>query len=136
MKNLFRLSILAIVLMATFTACKDDEPTANVRIESVGSDLGGDVTGDGGSTTQSFQWNNSLSTAEYNMDITAGRGGSFQLQLIDADGNTVLDRTLVKGQGDDSRSGVSTAGTAGSWTVIVTLTNFSGDGSFSLSPGN
>ncbi|MDX1373758.1 MAG: hypothetical protein R3321_14890, partial [Nitrososphaeraceae archaeon] len=65
MRNLFRLSILAILFMVAFTACKDDEPTANVSIESVGADLGGDVSGDGGSTTQSFQWNNSLSTAEY-----------------------------------------------------------------------
>lgn len=136
MKNLVKHSILSLLLIVSLTSCQEEEPTANVSVNSVGSDFGGDVTGDGGSTVRSYEWNNSLTTAEFNMDITASKGGSFQLELIDAEGVTVLDRTLVKGQGDDSRSGVSSAGTAGTWRVLITLTNFNGDGSFSLSPGN
>ena len=124
-------------LLISLSGCnKDDELTASVSINAVGSDLGGDVTGNGGSTTTTYTWNNPLTTADYNMDMTAGSGGSFQIMIADADGTVVLTQALVKGQGDDSRSGVTGIGSAGDWTITVTLTNFVGDGSFSLSPGN
>ena len=70
------------------------------------------------------------------MDITAASGGSFQLIIKDANGSTVLNNTLTKGVGDDSASGVTNSGTEGDWQITVTLTNFNGDGSFSISPGN
>ena len=70
------------------------------------------------------------------MDITAAKGGSFQLLVKDANGKVVLDKTVVAGQGEDSRSGVTTAGASGEWTVTVNLTDFIGDGSFSLSKGD
>ncbi len=134
-----RSSFLAIAfLMANLllvTACKED-PMASVSFNEVGDTLGGDVTGDGGSTTRTYTWNNSLPTADYNMDITASAGGSFNLRITDPTGKVVLDQTLVVGQGDDSKSGVTTSGAAGNWTVTITLTDFDGDGSFSLSPGN
>ena len=117
-KNVKLLLLLSIVGLSSvlLTSCKE-ELFATVTFTETGSDLGGDVTGDGGSRTQSYKWNNSLSIA-------------------DADGNNVLNQTLVVGQGDDSKSGVSNSGTAGEWTVTVTLTDFNGDGSFSISPGN
>lgn len=137
MKNLISSLFLAsLVLCFTVSCSDDDEPTASVTIEAVGSDLGGDVTGNGGSRTQAFTWTNPSTTAEFNMDITAASGGSFTLTIADADGQVVNTRTLVKGQGDDSASGVSSAGTSGDWTITVALVNFSGDGSFSISPGN
>ncbi|MEQ8882675.1 MAG: hypothetical protein RLQ12_23750 [Cyclobacteriaceae bacterium] len=126
--------LLASVALLT-TGCKD-EPMASVSINETGSDVGGDVTGDGGSTTRSYKWNNPLTTVDYNMDITAAKGGSFNLSITDAGGTSVLNQTLTVGQGDDSKSGVSAAGTSGEWTITVTLTDFNGDGSFSISPGN
>jgi hypothetical protein len=36
----------------------------------------------------------------------------------------------------DSFSGVSSAGTAGIWTITISVSNFNGDGSFTLSEGN
>ncbi|MDN5202770.1 hypothetical protein QQ008_15380 [Fulvivirgaceae bacterium BMA10] len=135
-RSIYSLLILGILTMA-FAACSDEEEaTASVSINSVGSDFGGDVVGNGGSTTQSFTWNNPLATADYNMDITAVAGGNFQLTITDSDGATVLNQSLTKGQGDDSRSGVTEIGSSGNWTITITLTNFAGDGSFSLSPGN
>ena len=119
-----------------FASCEKDGPTATVSINETGSDLGGDVTGNGGSTSRTYTWNNPLTTVDWNMDITATIGGSFQLAIKDPDGSTMLDQTLTSGQGDDSKSGVSSAGTAGAWTIIINLTNFNGDGSFSISPGN
>ncbi|MEQ9219521.1 MAG: hypothetical protein RLO17_15825 [Cyclobacteriaceae bacterium] len=132
-------SLIALMLITGslfISSCGEEDPTASVSINETGSDLGGDVTGDGGSTVRSYKWNNSLRTIDYNMDITAAKGGSFTLSVADADGTSVLNQTLVVGQGDDSKSGVSATGTSGEWTITVTLTDFNGDGSFSISPGN
>lgn len=126
-----------IGLMSLSSCNKDDDaPFATVSINETGSDLGGDVTGDGGSTSESYVWNNPLATANWNMDITATNGGSFQLIIEDAEGALVLDQTLTAGIGEDSADGVTASGTAGEWTIRVTLSDFNGDGSFSLSPGN
>ena len=100
------------------------------------ADLDGEVAGNGGNLTQTYEYLNQMPTADYNMDITSTQSGSFNMVVQDADGTEVLDRSLVKGQGDVSASGVTSAGTAGTWRVIITLTNFNGDGSFSLSEGN
>lgn len=136
MKTLTRLGFL-LLFAFTVMSCEDEpELTASVTINETGSDLGGDVIGNGGSTTESYTWTNNLSTVDYNMDITAAQEGSFQLQITDADGKVVLNQTLTSGVGDDSKSGVSQSGTAGAWTVQVTLSNFKGDGSFSISPGD
>ena len=94
----------------------------------------GDLTGAGGTATASTTWSSSTTQAEYAMDITAAGGGSFQLAIKDADGTVVLDETLTKGVGDDSKSGCTTAGTIGTWTITITVTNFSGDGSYTVDP--
>jgi hypothetical protein len=133
-----RFSVLAALVLFAFvlTNCSEDEPFATISINETGSDVGGDVTGDGGSAVRSYTWNNALQTVDWNMDITASKEGSFNLKIDDADGKNVLNQTLVVGQGDDSKSGVSALGTAGAWTITVTMTDFNGDGSFSISPGN
>ena len=133
--------IFAFFLFAAvglFSSCEKEEPqAAKVTFATIAAgDIDGDVTGNGGTTSKSYNWQNSLATADYNMDITAVKGGSFQLLIKDANGKIVLDKTLVAGQGEDTRSGVALSGTPGSWTVSVTLTDFNGDGSFSLSKGD
>ncbi len=128
--------MVIIISLATISCSDDDGPMAQVNITAQNTDFDGDVTGTGGSLRNSYPWNNPLNTVDYNMDITAASGGSFQLIMVDADGTEVLNQTLIKGQGDDSRSGVSQSGTPGEWTVQIVLNNFNGDGSFSISPGN
>lgn len=129
-----------------FISCdKDDDSFARVTvngtvlIEDV-SDFNGDIdasfTGNGGTVTRSFIWNNNLSTADYNADITATSAGSFQMIVEDAEGAVVLDRMLEGGSEPDSFSGVTSAGASGIWTVTTRITDFNGDGSFSLSEGN
>lgn len=125
-----------IGLMSLSACSKDDDPFARVAINETGSDLGGDVTGDGGSTSESYVWNNPLAVANWSMDITATNGGSFQLIIEDADGAIVSDRTLTAGVGEDSADGVTAAGVAGDWTIRVVLSDFNGNGSFWLGPGN
>lgn len=104
------------------------------------SDFNGDVdasfTGNGGSATRMFSWNNNLTTADYNADITATTEGTFNMVVTDADANIVLNRSLNGAVEPDSFSGVTDAGTSGIWTVTITVESFSGDGSFSLSEGN
>lgn len=141
-----KLLVLLIITATAFTACSDDDVATmvEVRVNNVvfddGDDFFGDVDGDftgtGGSASKTFYWQNSLSTADYNADITAVAASTFNIVVMDADGNVVLDRSLNGAAEPDSISGVTSAGTSGIWSVTITLTSFSGDGSFSLSEGD
>ena len=137
MKNLLKFSLFALTL-TLFIACSDDDgPTAQITINSEATgDLGGDFTGNGGTASEIFTWQNARATADYNADITATASGVFLMNIKDADGTEVLNRTLGNTPEPDSFSGVTATGTAGEWTVTITVTNFSGDGSFSVSAGN
>ncbi|MCP9200549.1 hypothetical protein MKO06_11560 [Gramella sp. GC03-9] len=99
-------------------------------------DVDGDFTGNGGSATRTFFWQNSLNTADYNADITSSRNGLFEIEVKDSNGNVVLDRSLSGAMESDSFSGVTSSGTSGIWSVKITLSSFNGDGSFSLSEGD
>ena len=99
-------------------------------------DISGDFTGDGGSVSRTFVWFNNLTTADYNADITATAEGTFNMLVLDADGNTVLNRSLSGAVEPDSFSGVTESGTSGEWSVTITVGSFKGDGSFSLSEGD
>jgi hypothetical protein len=131
-----------MVAAVTFlSSCSKDEApalVANVNYVPVTAtgDVDGDFGGNGGSTSKSYTWQNSLPTADYNMDITATKGGKMQTIIKDAAGKTVLDHTIEAGVTPDSKSGVTSSVTAGAWTVTITLTNFNGSGSFSMSQGN
>lgn len=145
---------LALPVMVLLTSCsKDDDSFARITVNGtqltaspsdfiVGdrSDFNGDVdasfTGRDGSADRIFSWNNNLSTADYNADITAGSEGSFRMIVEDSEGVVVLDRSIQGGTEPDTIGGVTSAGTSGIWTVTIQVTNFTGDGSFSLSEGN
>lgn len=151
--NLFSVFALAFT-MIFFVACSNDDDTfARVTVNGTAlttspsdfvvgdrSDFNGDIdasfTGNGGSATRMFSWNNNLSTADYNADITATSEGSFQMVVEDSQGVVVLDRTLDGATEPDSFSGVTSAGSPGIWVVTISVTNFRGDGSFSMSEGN
>ncbi|WP_242121260.1 hypothetical protein [Aestuariivivens sediminicola] len=142
-KHLFILS--TALAFFTFTGCSsDDDTTVQVRVNGTvlfddGDDFNGDVDGDftgtGGSTTRTFEWQNALSTADYNADITATTEGAFRMVVRDADGTIVLDASLSGAVEPDTIDGVTSSGTPGLWTVAITLSSFKGDGSFSLSAG-
>ncbi|WP_435622836.1 hypothetical protein [Flagellimonas sp.] len=146
--------LFAMVFSLVLVSCSnDDGPTASVSVNGtqltatpsnfvVGdrSDFNGDIdasfTGNGGTATRVFSWNNNLSTADYNADITATAQGTFQMVVRDSEGATVLDRSLNGAVEPDSFDGVTSSGTSGIWTVTITVTDFNGDGSFSLSEGD
>ncbi len=139
MKTILK-SILITFLLVAFIGCnKDDDQALTASVNNTSFSTGnfnGDVTGNGGSTTESFTWNNAEATADYNMDITSSATGSLRFQMKDVNGVTVLDRTLVGGTVPDSYSGVTNAGIPGNWMVTITLTNFDGNGSFSATSGD
>lgn len=152
--SILKVSLFVFALVLA-TSCSDDEDDtfANVTVNGtmlsanpsdfvVGdrSDFNGDIdasfTGNGGTASRIFSWNNNLSTADYNADITATSDGSFQIVVRDSEGTVVLDRTIQGGSEPDSIDGVTQSGVSGIWTVTINVTNFNGDGSFSLSEGN
>jgi hypothetical protein len=133
------LFILSIIITTTlFSSCNnDDDLTANVTLtEGINGDIGGDFTGNGGTTSETFNWQNDFTTADYNADITASASGLFQMIVKDSEGTTVLDRLINASVELDSFSGVTSSGTTGIWTVTIDVSNFNGDGSFTLSEGN
>ena len=140
LKSIFNGIFLFALLFGLTTSCSSDDdngPTATINITTnVAGDIGGDFTGNGGSTSQTATFINGSTTADVNFDITGATGGTFRLLVQDSQGVTVLDESLTGGVEPDSFSGVTSAGTAGDWTITMTLTNFSGDGSYSISQGN
>lgn len=136
---------LAMIFIAGMTSCKkyrkydnmevvENTYSGSVLIGSTGTNPGGDFTGNGDSGTYSFVWDNSSNKAELNFDITTN-SGSVQFILNDAKGKEVLNETRSAG-GGDTFSGVSEEGKSGKWLVEIILTDFDGDGSFSLTPIN
>ena len=81
------------------------------------SDFNGDIdasfTGNGGTASRVFSWNNNLATADYNADITTTSEGSFQMIVEDSQGVVVLDRTIQGGTEPDSIDGVTQSGSSG-----------------------
>ncbi len=140
-----KLLLLAPALVLFISCNNDDDTYARITVNGTllvedRSDFNGDIdasfTGNGGTATRSFIWNNNLSTADYNADITATSEGSFQMIVEDSEGMVVLDRTIEGGTEPDSFSGVTSQGASGIWTVTIRVTSFNGDGSFSMSEGN
>ncbi len=150
MKNLLPFNFLLLLsILLLGTSCEDNNApysqyennevventyTGNVNVTSGGQDPGGDFTGTGNSGTYSFAWVNPQRRAEVNFDITTSTG-SVQMIINDAEGTEVLNVTRSAG-GNDSYSGVTEAGTSGTWLVTIILTDFNGDGSYSISPGS
>ncbi|WP_445385164.1 hypothetical protein ACT6NV_14565 [Robiginitalea sp. IMCC44478] len=152
MRN-FKLLLLLPVLTLFIACSNDDDAFARVTVNGtqltsrpadfvVGdrSDFNGDIdasfTGNGGTAVRMFSWNNNLSTADYNADITATTEGTFQIIVEDSQGVVVLDQSIDGATEPDTIGGVTAAGSSGIWTVTIRVTNFTGDGSFSLSEGN
>ena len=141
----FNILVLATAVIASVSlnSCSDeyedreiitDTYSGNIDVTSVGFDPAGDFTGNGDSGTFSFAWRNPQRRASANFDITTNTG-SVQMIINDNAGTVVLDRILTAG-GVDSYSGVSDAGEEGIWIVKLIITDFIGDGSYSLHPGN
>jgi hypothetical protein len=144
--------LIALIGATTFTSCTVEgctDPAANnynpdaemedgsctFPIISFDAARGnGDVTGEGGSAAATFDWTNSLVAADFHMEITAASGGSFQVIVVDGDGNVVIEETITVGIGDQIKN-VCAGGAAGTWSIAVILNNFDGEGRYWISQG-
>lgn len=147
--NVLKFSFLSLLVLGTLfiTSCSKEKYidftdreitentfTGNIEVSTGDDDPDGDFTGNGDSGTFSFAWVNPQQKASANFDITTNTG-SVQMIINDAKGKKVLDETRSAG-GNDTYSGVSSEGEIGTWLVTIILTDFNGDGSYSIHPGN
>lgn len=120
------------------TSCSKDDPAPTpieINIAQNGGDAGATFIGQSGSGSKTVTWNNSLSNMNWDMNISNATSGTFRLQVWDSQNTLVLDKTLTAGSGINSLSGTTTTGTAsGAWKITVTVNNFKGTGSFSITP--
>jgi len=146
--------ILCIGITSTFTSCKKDKnegctdlnannfdsnaeesdgsctyPIINV---SATNNTAGDVSGLGGTASRTIVFTSNDTIIDWDMTINDATSGSFQLVVNDADGTTVIDNTLTAGSGPQDSAGISSPGTPGTWTAIISLTSFNGTGDYSL----
>jgi hypothetical protein len=112
-------------------AQKDDESCTYPVINTSGNGTSGDVTGTGGTTTSTATFTQNSSNLDWDMSQSA-TAGSFTLTILDADGTSILTKTLSAGSGAQDASGTSSQGVTGTWTANVTLTDFSGSGDYSF----
>ncbi len=139
------LVLMSLLLTGGFWSCeKNDEYdnlevvensfSGNVNPSSIDADPAGDFTGNGDSGTYSFAWKNPVNVASITFDVTTA-SGAVQLIVEDADGNEVLNKTRPSGD-RDSFSGLSEAGEPGTWIITIVFSDFDGDGSYSIHPGD
>lgn len=74
--------------------------------------------------TRTYTWQNTGTRATVNHATTLG-AGSIRLTIRDAAGTTVYNKGLVP-----SLNEPTSAGTAGTWTIVLTLTGYSGTVNF------
>lgn len=136
--------VMATLFLASLSSCQkygkydnnevvENSYSGQVERTSVGNTPAGDFTGDGDSGTYSFAWENDREVASVTFDVTTS-GGSAQIIVRDARGDEVFNQSLPNG-GEDSFSGPTSVGKEGTWLVTINLTDFNGDGSYSIHPG-
>jgi hypothetical protein len=113
---------LALTLALAASACSSDpldpfqpeinSATDNFQLQATS------VTGV--TATRSWSWSNTGTRATINHSTTT-TAGSARVSVRDATGTEVYTKTLVP-----SLNETSAAGTAGTWTIILTLTGYSG----------
>jgi hypothetical protein len=119
--------VTVVALAAMLTACGSDNNTTNSlapfspEIVNNQDAFQFQVTdAENVTTTVSYTWQNTGTQATVNQSSTV-TGGTVTVTLFDADSTQVYTSGLLA-----SATEQSSVGTAGAWTVVVTLTNGSG----------
>ena len=117
-----RAPIAVCLLFALASGCSDSTTSPGVQpeIANLADDFSYQVTAIRNyNHTDSYPWQNSGTQANVNQSTTV-TGGTATLGLLDADGTKVYDRSLA-----DNGTYVSSSGTPGTWTLVVTYNDCS-----------
>ena len=120
------LTSLAATALALQVACSDD-PLAPFQpeVSNVADNFQLQATNVATVTaTRTYTWQNTGTRATVNHSTTL-TGGTIHLTIRDAAGTVVYDKGLVP-----SLNEPTSVGTAGSWTVVVSMTGYSGSINF------
>jgi hypothetical protein len=120
--SLFRSISVAVVLGAGAVSCSSNplapfQPEINNATDTFQLQATG-VTGV--TSTQSYSWNNTGTRATINHSTTT-TAGSAQLTIRDAAGTVVYTKALAP-----SLNEATATGTAGTWTIVLTMAAYSG----------
>ncbi len=126
MLSLSRLRFTPIAaVLGALVACSDPLAPFQPEVSNTTDSFALQATGVSGlSSTKSYSWSNTGSRATINHSTTTS-AGTVQLTVRDAAGAVVYDRGLVP-----SLNEPTTAGTAGTWTVQLRMTGYSGTVNF------
>lgn len=115
------LVVIAALTSAAVTSCSDPlapfEPEVTIATDNFQLQATGVSTVDG---TRTYSWPNTATRATVNHSTTTTAGTSW-LTIRDAAGTTVYDKQLVP-----SLNEPTAAGTAGTWTIQLRMTRYSG----------
>ncbi len=119
---------LLLALICVLSSCKNDSLAPfQPEIANIQNSFQLQATGVSDvSTTLVYSWTNTGSRATVNHSTTT-TAGSTLLVLKDSVGTTVYSKALVPSLNEPTSAGV-----AGSWTISLTLTNYSGTLNFRI----
>ena len=117
---------LVVIVVGGLAACSDNSVSPiDAEVTNATDNFQFQATAVTGVTvTQSYSWSNTGTRATINHSTTT-TAGSVQLTVRDAAGNVVYGKALVP-----SLNEPTAVGTAGTWTVVLTMTNYSGTVNF------
>ncbi len=102
------------------------------EMENEQGQLDAEWLGASSNLTATFEFSNPRQAVELSMDISAS-SGTASLSVFDSDAALVGWYRLTSASGPDSLGGFTAVGVPGTWTVRIELTDYSGDGSVTLS---
>ncbi len=115
------LTLVRLCLLGGVVACSDPLGPFEPEITNARDSFQLQATGVTGlSTTKTYSWSNTGTRATINHS-TSTTAGAAQLTVRDGGGAVVYDRALVP-----SLNEPTTSGAAGTWTIQLRLTNYSG----------
>ena len=120
------LTVLGLMMLA---GCSGD---AVFGITSLSDNFDATVSGDGDSGSTTSDWVNAGSQADVSFSLGVGTTGTVELTIRDAGGDVVYQQT-ISSDGQDSRSGLTSVGTPGTWEVKIEVSDLNGTASISLS---
>jgi len=115
------LRLLAVAASCALAGCSDPLAPFQPEVSNATDSFGMQATGVTGITsTRTYSWSNTGTRATVNHSTTTS-AGSVQLTILDGTGTVVYDRAIAPSLNEPTQTG-----TAGSWTIRLRMTDYSG----------